>query len=102
MFISYGDFSGIHEKAGEALKPWISDSTWKHTENRRLFKNQLHSTPELAKESELGLLYKSADSKVKERASNDKETFCNKIAREAEAAAYRNNLSNVNASIKDQ
>ena len=74
------------------MKPWISDSTWKHTENRRLFKNQLHSTPELAKESELGLLYKSADSKVKERASNDKEIFYNKIASEAEATAYRNDL----------
>ena len=24
-------------------KPWISDSTWKHIENRRLTKNQLHS-----------------------------------------------------------
>ena len=68
MFIGCGDFSGIHEKAEEAL-----DSTWQHIENRRLIKTQLHSTQDSAKKLALGLLYKSADSEVKERASNDKE-----------------------------
>ena len=43
-----------------------------------------------AKKTELGLLFKSADSEMKERAPNDKEAFYNKIASEAEAAAYRN------------
>ena len=32
---------------------------------------------------------------MKERASNDKEAFNNKIASEAEAAAYRNDLRSI-------
>ena len=46
------------------MKPWISDSSWKHIENRWLIKNQLHSTLDPAKKTELDLLYKSADSEV--------------------------------------
>ena len=36
---------------------------------------------------------------MKERASNDKETFYNQIGSEAEAATYRNDLRSVYASI---
>ena len=75
-------------------KPPISDM-WKHIESRRLIKNQLHSTHDPAKKFELSLLYKSADSEVKERSSSDKEAFYNKIASEAEAAAYRNDLRSI-------
>ena len=39
----------------------------------------------------MGLVYKSADSEVKERVSNDKEAFYKKIAY---VAAYRNDLRN--------
>ena len=39
------------------------------------------------------------NSEVKERASNDKEGFYNKILSETEAAAYRNELRSVYASI---
>ena len=43
------------------MKPWISDNTWMNIENRMLIKNQLHSTQDPAKKSELDLLYKSAE-----------------------------------------
>ena len=85
--------------ANKQTKPWISDSTWKHIESRRLIKNQLHSTHDPAKKSEMGLLYESADSAVKERASNDKDVCYNKIASKAEATAYRNGLRSVYTSI---
>ena len=73
----------------------------KHIENRRLIKNQIHSAQDPAKKSQLGLLYKSANSEVEERASNGKEAFYNQIAREAQATAYRNELRSVYASINN-
>ena len=77
------------------MKPWISKSMWKHIEYRRLTKNQPHSIQDPAKNPN----WVSVDLKVKERASNDKDAFYNKIASEAEAAAYRNDLRRVYASI---
>lgn len=76
-------------------KQWISDNTWNSIQERKDIKKKLYSTKSERIKTALQKEYSNKDKEVKRNAKADRKEHLETLAREAETAASRGQLSTV-------
>ena len=76
-------------------KEWIIPETWKKIEERKQLKIKMLSTKSARLQQQVQEAYKGKDKEVKKSARNDKRSYVEGLAAEAESVAARGELSTV-------
>ena len=76
-------------------KEWLTPETWKKIEERKQLKIKMLSTKSARLQQQVQEAYKGKDKEVKKSARNDKRSYVEGLAAEAESAAARGELSTV-------
>ena len=82
-----------HKKKND--KEWLTPETWKKIEERKQLKIKMLSTKSARLQQQVQEAYKGKDKEVKKSARNDKRSYVEGLAAEAESAAARGELSTV-------
>ena len=101
--ISIDSFNKILSESGESTlgfrkgkkREWISDSTWKEIEERKMLKKKLLSTKSARIREKIADQYREQDKSVKNAARKDKRMYIEKLAEDAETAAELKDLKTV-------
>ena len=76
-------------------KEWLTPETWKKIEERKQLKIKMLSTKSARLQQQVQEAYKGKDKEVKKSARNDKRSYVEGLAADAESAAARGELSTV-------
>ena len=76
-------------------KEWLTPETWKKIEERKQLKIKMLSTKSARLQQQVQKAYKGKDKEVKKSARNDKRSYVEGLAAEAESAAARGEMSTV-------
>ena len=76
-------------------KEWLTPETWKKIEERKQLKIKMLSTKSARLQQQVQEAYKGKDKEVKKSARNDRRSYVEGLAAEAESAAARGELSTV-------
>ena len=72
-------------------KDWITDDTWKAIEERRAINHRCNRESESTKKEELRQEYKQKNRAVKKKTKQDRKSYIDELASEAEVAAKQHN-----------
>ena len=76
---------------GVKRKDWITDDTWKATEERRAIEHRCNRESDSTKKEELRKEYKQKNRAVKKKTKRDRKSYIDELASEVEVAAKQHN-----------